>query len=229
MVTHTPGRPVATRRVTAGLLMARVRFAAGAVLAAACGIATLAVMGKRDSSIRIAAERQTEASATMVAEMYAGLRNSLLTTKAEAIGLKPAANEVWGVMMETGYSKAVASLVAVADGTVSLHFSNGGGIIGLGQHPGPRRIGKEFIALAQQFAAQAKPTTDFPLPQLDFTSFCLLSGSGVLFVEANANDLGQGRHPLSRLFLKGHELITEIRVIDEKRSAGPGTPAPSSK
>jgi len=209
--------------------MARVRFAAAAVLAAACGIATLAVTGERDSLIRIAAERQTEGSATMVAEVYAGLRNSLLTAKAETIGLKPAANEVWGVMMETGYSKAVASLVAVADGTVSLYFSNGGGIIGLGQHPGPQRVGKDFIALAQQLAAQAKPTTDFPLPQPDFTNFYPLSGSGVLCAEAKESDLGQGRHPLSRLFLKGHELISEIRVIDEKRSAGPGAPAPSSK
>jgi hypothetical protein len=181
--------------------MARVRFAAAAVLAAACGIATLAVTGERDSLIRIAAERQTEGSATMV----------------------------WGVMMETGYSKAVASLVAVADGTVSLYFSNGGGIIGLGQHPGPQRVGKDFIALAQQLAAQAKPTTDFPLPQPDFTNFYLLSGSGVLCAEAKESDLGQGRHPLSRLFLKGHELISEIRVIDEKRSAGPGAPTPRSK
>jgi hypothetical protein len=90
----------------------------------------------------------------MVAEVYAGLRNGLLTAKAETTGLKPAANEVWGVMMEIGYSKAVASLVAVADGTVSLYFSNGGGIIGLGPHPGPQCVGKELIVLAQQFVAR---------------------------------------------------------------------------
>jgi hypothetical protein len=163
--------------VSWGVLIVRVRFAAAAVLVAAGGIATPAVTGKRDSSIRFAAKRQAGAGAPMIAEVYAGLRSELLITKAETIGLKPAVNEVWGVMMETGYSKGVASLVAVADGTVSIYFSNGGGFIGLGQHPGPQRVGKELIVLAQQFVAQARPTTNFPLPQPGFTSFYLLCGS----------------------------------------------------
>lgn len=38
-----------------------------------------------------------------VAEPYAGLRNMVLTTKAEAVGHKPNAGEVWGILMETGY------------------------------------------------------------------------------------------------------------------------------
>jgi hypothetical protein len=161
--------------------------------------------------------------------VYVGLRNQLLTAKAETIGLNPAANEVWGVMMEARYSKAVASLVAVADGTVSFYFSNGGGILGLGPHPGPQRVGKELIVLAQQFVGQARPTTNFPLPQPGITSFYLLCGSSVLAAEAKTDDLRQGRHPLSRLFDKGQELISEIRVIEEKRSTGPAAPPPNSK
>ena len=47
--------------------MVSVRFAAAAVLVAAFGIA--AVAGKRDSLIRFAAERQTEAGAPMIAEV----------------------------------------------------------------------------------------------------------------------------------------------------------------
>jgi len=132
-------------------------------------------------------------------------------------------------MLEAGYSKAVASLVAVADGTVSLYFSNGGGIIGLGPHPCPQRVGKELIALAQQFVAQASPTTSFPLPQSGITSFYLLCGTGVLVAEAKTDDLGRGHHRLSQLFHKGQELISEIRVIEEKRSARPAAPPPNSK
>jgi hypothetical protein len=154
----------------------------------------------------------------MVAEVYTKLRNQLLTGKAETIGLKPAANEVWGVMMEFGSSGGVASFVALADGTVSLYTSKGGAIIGLGPHPGPHRVGKELIVLAQQFVVQAKPTTNFPLPPPGITSFYLLCGTGVLVAEAKTNDLGQGRHQLSRLFDKGQELITEIRMIDQKQS-----------
>jgi hypothetical protein len=62
----------------------------------------------------------------MVAEIYTKLRDHILTGKAaETSGLKPAANEVWGVMMEIGTSNGVASFVALADGTVSLYTSSG--------------------------------------------------------------------------------------------------------
>ena len=78
---------------------------------------------------------------------YAGLRDMVLGINPGDIGINPkATGEVWGVMMETGHQAAVVSLVAIADGTVSLYFSNGGGIIGLGGHDGPKRAARDFLA-----------------------------------------------------------------------------------
>jgi len=151
-----------------------------------------------------------------VAEAYARLRNMILTTKSEYVGLKPAAGEIWGVLMETGYPEAVVSLVALADGTMSIYFSNGGGIIGLGTHPGPQRAGKDFIALAQSFSRYGSVTKNYPLPRVSNTRFYFLGRSDIITVEAKEDDLGNGRHPLSPLFHKGHELISEIRAVDEK-------------
>jgi hypothetical protein len=34
---------------------------------------------------------------------------------------------VWGILMETGYSEATATLLALGDGTTSLYLSSGGG------------------------------------------------------------------------------------------------------
>jgi hypothetical protein len=45
---------------------------------------------------------------------------------------------ILALLMETGYPEAVATLVAVADGTSSLYFSNGGGFIGVGTPAGVR-------------------------------------------------------------------------------------------
>lgn len=154
-----------------------------------------------------------------VADAYGGLRNMVLTTKPESLGLRPRGSDVWGVVMETGYPGAVVSLVALADGTVSMYFSNGGGIIGLGPHPEPHRIGKELIASAQKFFLQASATKTFPLPKQSYTRFFFLTGNGVVSVEAKEDDLGNQRHALSPLFHQAHELISAIRVIDEKRSA----------
>lgn len=164
-----------------------------------------------------------------VAEAYSGLRNMVLTTKPEAIGLKPAMGEVWGILMETGYPEAVVSLVALADGTVSIYFSNGGGIIGLGPHPGPQRVGKAFLALAQQYSKSATATNKYPLPNTTYTRFYFLTGSGVTTVEAKEEDFGYGRHQMSPLFHKGHELISEIRVVDEKLRAEQGAPGDAPK
>jgi hypothetical protein len=152
-----------------------------------------------------------------VADSYAGLRNMVLTTKPELIGLHPRENEVWGVVMETGYPSAVVSLVALADGTVSMYFSNGGGIIGLGPHPTPHRIGQELITLSQKFSSFAAATKAFPLPRISYTRFYLLTGAGVIFVEVKEDDLGNGRDVLSPLFYKAQELISSIRVVEEQR------------
>jgi GNAT superfamily N-acetyltransferase len=40
-------------------------------------------------------------------------------------------------------------VVAIADGTVSLYHSSGGGVIGAGAHDGPRRAGQALLSVAQ--------------------------------------------------------------------------------
>lgn len=160
-----------------------------------------------------------------LAEAYTGLRNMVFETSPAQLGLNPAATEVWGVLMETGYPDAVVTLLVLADGTVSMYFSNGGGIIGLGQYPGPERASKSLLASAQQFVSKAKPTSDHPLPAPSLTRFYLLSGQGSYFAEAREQDLGEGRHLFAPLFHKGHEVITEIRLGDEKRRAEQGAAA----
>lgn len=153
-----------------------------------------------------------------VADAYSGLRNMIFSTTPDSIGVKlKESGEVWGVVMETGYPQAVATLVALADGTVSLYFSNGGGIIGLGPHPGPTRAAQSFLAAAQKFSNQLQPTGNFPLPKPSNTRFYLLTGNGVLTAEAKEDDLGNNRHPLAPLFFSGHELIAEVRAVEQAR------------
>lgn len=155
-----------------------------------------------------------------VAEAYSGLRNMVLSTKPDSIGVKlKDTNEVWGVVMETGYPEAVVSLVALADGTVSLYFSNGGGIIGLGPHAGPYSAAQSFLEASQQFSKQVQLTRIYPLPKPSYTRFYLLTGNGVLTAEAKEDDLVNNRLPLSPLFHKGHELISEVRAVDQQLRA----------
>jgi hypothetical protein len=156
-----------------------------------------------------------------LAENYVLLRDMVFAVKPDSIGLNqtPAPGRVWGVVMETGYAEAVATLVALADGTVSLYFSNGGGIIGLGAHEGIRQASEALLGSAPAFAKFCRPATRNPLPRKEHASFYLLLHNGIVTAEANEADLGNDRHDLSPLFHKAHQLLTEIRLADEKRQA----------
>ena len=56
-----------------------------------------------------------------------------------------------------------------------------------------------------------------------------VTGGGVTTAEAKEEDLGYGRHQLSPLFHKGHELISEIRTVDEKLRVEQGAPGGGPK
>lgn len=147
---------------------------------------------------------------------YKGLRQMALTTPPQALGIAPkSADEVWGVLMETGFPEGAATLVAMGDGAVSLYYSTGGGTIGLGDHPGPRQAADALLGTAQAFSRQAEPTKDFPLPHPDAVRFYLLTSSGPRTVEAKEDDLGNGRHRFSQLFYAAHHLLTAIRESQE--------------
>lgn len=155
-----------------------------------------------------------------IADVYRGLRQQVFNIDPSKIGIAPTAtNRVWGMLMETGYSEAVVTLVTIADGTVSLYFSNGGGIIGVGQHEGPRKACESFLATASMFVNQAQQAKNFPLPKVGNTRFYFLTFDGVFTVEAKETDLGNNKLSLSPLFHTAHKVIAEARIVDEKRRA----------
>jgi hypothetical protein len=148
--------------------------------------------------------------------IYTRLREMVLHVAPGDIGLMTpiAGDEVWGMLMETGYEGVVATLVALADGTVSLYFSTGGGIIRLGEYEGPRRVAWELLGVAPRFLKYCRAAISFPLPERGRVGFHLFTGHGPASAEAAEEDLAGGRDELSPLYLKAHELMEEIRVVD---------------
>jgi hypothetical protein len=118
---------------------------------------------------------------------------------------------VWGILIETGYPQAVATLVALADGTTSLYFSNGGGVIGAGAHAIVRSTLPPFFATAEQQIASLAPTVAYPLPDTGHVRFYVRTFGGTLTADALESDLGNMRHALSPLFHAGHAVITAVR------------------
>lgn len=161
---------------------------------------------------------KAQAEGYNLAENFLLLRDMVFSTRPDAIGLvRPAQPEdVWGVVMESGNPEAVSTLVAFADGSVSLYFSNGGGLIGMGSHEGPQRSAHALLAMAPGFRKDFQPANRFPLPQKSRVSFYLFTYAGMLSAEAGEEALANGNHPLSPLFHKAHEVINAVRLVGEK-------------
>jgi hypothetical protein len=147
----------------------------------------------------------------------ANLRRKALTGTRAAFGLGPtvAPTVAWGVLMETGFPEGFFTLVALSDGSASLYFSSGGGVIGGGQRETIREVSKALVAAASGYQLLAAETKVFPQPQNGQTAFYFLTDSGVFMFGAPEEEFGEGRHAASALFGLAHELIARIRVFME--------------
>ena len=150
------------------------------------------------------------------AEVYEGLRAQALRLTPDQLGDAVSDERpVLALLMETGYPEAVATLLAVADGTTSLYFSNGGGIIGAGEHPSVAEGSRRWLDAAAEFLPALAPTTDPPPPEVGATQFVAVTREGLRADTAPEDELGAGRHKLSPLFHGGQDVITQIRLVEE--------------
>lgn len=146
----------------------------------------------------------------------AELRARLLRGTASDFSIQPLAG-VWGVLMETGYPGAAATLVALGDGTASLYFSSGGGVIGGGPHPPINAAARRLVEIAARHVSKLSPTREFPLPATGDVRFYVLTTNGVFQGGAREEILGAGAHSFSEMFFAGHDVITGLRKVTEER------------
>lgn len=149
------------------------------------------------------------------AEIYDSLRGQIFDLQTE--GKIPEINSTIAVLMETGMDDACYTLVAVGDGSASIYLSNGGGIIGGGQHPQVADTAKALISKVNEFEKIFKKTDERILPKPGHTRFYIIRKNEILTAEFKEEELGEGRENLSPLFHDGHKLITTIRLIEEQR------------
>jgi hypothetical protein len=120
--------------------------------------------------------------------------------------------------METRYPEAVATLIGVVDGATSLYFSNGGGVIGAGEHPEVAEATRRWLQVCDQQISRLSATSESLPPTAGLTQFVAVTSDGLLSAVAPEHELGAGKHDLSPLFHAGQNVITQIRLLDEKRS-----------
>jgi hypothetical protein len=153
-----------------------------------------------------------------VAPVYSNLRDMVLTLEPGKAGIAPSAQapNVWGVLMESGWPEGVSTLVALADGTTSLYFSGGGGLIGYGTQEVVAVASRALVARAEDCLGLLSPATTFPLPAAGHAAFHVLTFGPAFTAEVAEEELLSGRHPLTPLYFAAHEVIARMRLDQEK-------------
>jgi len=147
-------------------------------------------------------------------DLYREMRSRLLTIPASEVNLSPTAEfpVVWAGLMDWHVGSGVATLVAVADGTVSLYLSSGGGVIGAGAHADVMAVARRFLGALASHQKTLGREDNPPLPGPNGVRFVARAFDGTLAsAEIATDELGEGRHPLSPVFDVAQELIAVIR------------------
>lgn len=156
------------------------------------------------------------ATDTAPAQMSDELRSMVLNLDLNDIGVTQEnfPHAVVALVMETGFPEGSFTLSVVADGSTSLYFSNGGGIIGGGEHENVREASGHLISAAQLFYQKAQKITLFPKPEAGRVIFYFITFDGVRSYTALEDDLGNEKDEFSDLFFAAHNVITELRITE---------------
>jgi len=154
------------------------------------------------------------------APVFTHLRNLVFQTPPEAFGLARSVEYplAWGALMELGYPQTVATLISFADGTTSLVFSSGGGMVGGGQHTAVAEASRSFVESAEINLERMNRTDTNPLPEPGRARFYLLTYEGVFTSDASVIELEREDHPLTPLYFSGQAVIAELRRIQGQKS-----------
>jgi len=193
-----------------------VKLAIGIILAAV-------VLAALTSRVIRARNRSQTPSASSGKEVYLGLRDQILKLSRDKCGLPATAapTEPCAVLMDWGVNNGTATVVAVADGTVSIYLSGGGGSLGGGQgHAAIREAGQKFLNLAKESLPRMQKTTEYPLPGRGQVYFYVRTTEGVFTARTSQEELNSRSHPFRYLGDAAQEIITQYRQVQSNSGQG---------
>jgi len=155
-----------------------------------------------------------------------GLRLRALTDSAEELGQsREDMPPVWLAVMEWIVRDSAVTLVSMNDGSTSLYFSYGGGVIGAGQHEPVAIASGQFLGACFLARDSFVSATEFDYPPPGLTRFyCRTDAGETLTAGAPESEIQQRDHPLFRPWGAAQAVITQIRLHTPEFGAGEPRP-----
>lgn len=150
-------------------------------------------------------------------EIYDKIRATVLNLRPGDIGVTEAnfAHPVFGIVMETGFPEGSFFVASLANGSTNICFSNGGGIVDGGENDAVCEASRMFLSGAQVYYKQAEVSIDFPVTSAGQITFYFIKSKGVVTYTAAQDALGIEGHPLSKLYIVAHGVITALRKSEK--------------
>jgi hypothetical protein len=148
------------------------------------------------------------------AEIYEGLRGQALGLASAGVEGIPSEALLLAVLMDWAIDDAVVTLVGVADGSTSLYFSNGGGVIGAGRHAQVAEATRHFLEVAVSAPDAFAQVDDVRLPEPGEVQFVLVTRAGLARAGATEAELRES-HPLAPLYTVAQDVVTQVRLAEQ--------------
>ena len=152
--------------------------------------------------------------------IYHDLRSQAFAGSRKMFGLPAGSTptEPWGVLMDSSFEDGGSyTVVAIVDGSASIYLSSGGGFIGGVAHENVRKAAAAMVSAAKGFQSQMAATTSHPLPTPGEVAFYVFTDAGIFTSTAPEQALVQNQHALSPLFYAAQEVITQYRLVNERK------------
>jgi len=144
-------------------------------------------------------------------------RKFALEITPKQLGIEISEVDVYGVIMDWNLGNGVMTLVTFKTGDASMYFSTGGGVIGGGTHENISKIVKSFLDEANKYLIKTIKVDSATLPAENCIKFYFLTQKGKLCVQEQMKNFENQTSIWLDLFNQANRVITELRLITEKK------------
>jgi hypothetical protein len=162
---------------------------------------------------------RSDATPTATAS-YLGLRSMVFDVEPLTLTFRPEAHVhgAWCSVVDFGQPTGTATLVCIADGTVSLYASKGGGVLGAGGHDAVWSTAVRLLETSGGAVPFLRVVDEPPaLPPSGRVRITVRTFDGMVSDEVSEETLQRGRHVLSPLYAAAQDVLTEVRLSSEPR------------
>ncbi|MGB8169725.1 MAG: hypothetical protein WCF18_19645 [Chthoniobacteraceae bacterium] len=162
---------------------------------------------------------QSTGSTKSAADAGRSLRLMMLTTPAAKTGEKPTKEfpRIYGILMDWPIGEQIATVLSTSTGAASLYTTSTFGIIGGEGHEAVRTAAMSFVRAADRFFDASTPASEYPYPTAERVRFYFLTFDGVRVIDTDLASIGNGTSKYAALFGLGQEVLSQLRLITEKR------------